>query len=200
MIFGLERFIAIRSAKFVFVDLDDTLIFTHEANYRSYSEACRIYGFDLKSEDLAIRKGMNAEDFLLQIFPQITVPQIASIREWKNQNYSRYFAYTKVNAPLVSAILKIDKKIGVGLITNAKENVARQLLKFHEVSDLFDFVLCAEEVGRPKPDPMIYFKAVRIAGVESSHCVAIEDSEIGIEAATRARIPTIHVDEASSKI
>lgn len=50
----------------------------------------------------------------------------------------------------------------------------------------FDAVVSAEDVAAGKPDPAVYERAAGELGVEPRRCVAVEDSEHGVEAATRA--------------
>jgi len=50
----------------------------------------------------------------------------------------------------------------------------------------FAATVCAEEVGRSKPDPGPYLAAARLLGVPAEHCLAVEDSPTGVLAAERA--------------
>lgn len=50
----------------------------------------------------------------------------------------------------------------------------------------FDVVVTGDQVTEPKPAPDIYIEAARRLRVDPRHCVALEDSEAGILAASRA--------------
>lgn len=50
-------------------------------------------------------------------------------------------------------------------------------------SGLFDVVVCADEVARPKPDPEPYLTAASMLAVDPCRCVALEDSPRGMTAA-----------------
>jgi HAD superfamily hydrolase (TIGR01509 family) len=50
----------------------------------------------------------------------------------------------------------------------------------------FAAVVCGDEVRRPKPHPDPYLRAAELLDVEPRHCVAIEDSPLGIAAAEAA--------------
>ena len=53
-------------------------------------------------------------------------------------------------------------------------------------AECFDTSVFSFEVGSAKPEPHIYLEAARRLEVEPSECVAIEDSDAGILAASRA--------------
>jgi beta-phosphoglucomutase-like phosphatase (HAD superfamily) len=50
----------------------------------------------------------------------------------------------------------------------------------------FDVVVAAEDVAACKPDPEGYQRARRALGLSPEHCMAIEDSLAGLEAARAA--------------
>ncbi len=57
----------------------------------------------------------------------------------------------------------------------------------------FKYLVSGDEVSCPKPDPEIYLKAARNLGLNPEHCVAFEDSFIGIESAKRAGLKCVAV-------
>lgn len=63
----------------------------------------------------------------------------------------------------------------------------------------FDFVLTASDYSRVKPDPEPYLRAVERSGVGREACVAIEDSERGLESAKAAGIRCIVVPSALTR-
>jgi len=57
--------------------------------------------------------------------------------------------------------------------------------------DVFDAVISAETVERGKPAPDVYEYAAETLGVDPADCIAVEDSENGVEAAVRAGVTVI---------
>jgi HAD superfamily hydrolase (TIGR01509 family) len=53
-------------------------------------------------------------------------------------------------------------------------------------SDVFDTIVCGEDVhyGKPYPDP--YLKAVELLSIEKSECMVVENAPMGVESAKRA--------------
>jgi beta-phosphoglucomutase-like phosphatase (HAD superfamily) len=56
-------------------------------------------------------------------------------------------------------------------------------------------IVTADQVARAKPSPDIYFEAARRLGVPPSQCLALEDSEAGIIAASRAGMTTMLIPD-----
>jgi beta-phosphoglucomutase-like phosphatase (HAD superfamily) len=59
----------------------------------------------------------------------------------------------------------------------------------------FDVVVTGDQVVRGKPAPDIYIEAARRLGVEPSKCLALEDSEAGILAASRAGMVSLLIPD-----
>lgn len=62
-----------------------------------------------------------------------------------------------------------------------------------ELSDLFQAILCADDVPRAKPFPDLYLEACRRLNAQPELCVAIEDSPNGILAAKTAGLACIGI-------
>ena len=52
-----------------------------------------------------------------------------------------------------------------------------------KIKDLFDVIVCAEEVTNHKPHPEVFLKAAELLQVHPRNCVVIEDAANGIQAA-----------------
>ena len=55
----------------------------------------------------------------------------------------------------------------------------------------FAVIVCGEDVGRKKPDPEVYQRALGVLQIEGPGAVAIEDSPGGVAAAQAAGVPVI---------
>jgi len=64
----------------------------------------------------------------------------------------------------------------------------------HAISGVtFSAIVAGDQVTHSKPDPEIYLLAAERLGVNPADCVAIEDSPVGVTAASRAGLFTIGV-------
>lgn len=90
---------------------------------------------------------------------------------------------------LVSEVKRLAKK--VALATSADKD----WMKFAAGTrlQLFDELVCVDDVSNPKPDPDVYIEACRRLSLKPEECLAVEDSPNGIRAATSAKIRCILV-------
>lgn len=67
------------------------------------------------------------------------------------------------------------------------------------LTQFFETFLCGNDVSCGKPHPEIFIKAAQKLGYSPDHCVVIEDSFAGIEAAFRAKISCVAVATTRSR-
>jgi HAD superfamily hydrolase (TIGR01509 family) len=78
-----------------------------------------------------------------------------------------------------------DAGIPAGLVTSTHRRLTERALDTIG-RDFFAVTVCGDEVSHPKPHPEPYLLAAQLLGVDPFHCVAIEDSPLGIAAAEAA--------------
>ncbi|WP_323676154.1 HAD family phosphatase [Halorubellus sp. PRR65] len=80
-----------------------------------------------------------------------------------------------------------DAGLPVGLATSSFPQWVAWTLERLGLEDAFDAEVLAPELDEPgKPEPFVYEAAARRLGVAPEHCLVVEDSASGIEAAKRA--------------
>ena len=91
-----------------------------------------------------------------------------------------------------------SKKIQLGLASNAiKKNVTLTLNELG-IHDLFDSIICGDEVNFGKPNPEMFDKTINRFNLKKDNCIIFEDSIEGINAAINAGIDVIGVASSSS--
>lgn len=63
----------------------------------------------------------------------------------------------------------------------------------------FKYIINGDQVKRGKPNPEIYKKVARLAGVKPKDCLVFEDSNIGVRAAYSAGMKVVAVPNAFTK-
>ncbi|WP_206076341.1 HAD family hydrolase [Marinitoga lauensis] len=61
-------------------------------------------------------------------------------------------------------------------ITNGVEKVQQGRSKALNLQNYFEFILTSEKVGKPKPDPLIFYEAAKLSGVPIENSVYIGDN------------------------
>ena len=94
-------------------------------------------------------------------------------------------------------LIQALKKAGyrVGLASNSVRKTVDLMMALSGLAPYLDFTLSNEDVVNPKPASDIYALAVeKLTGLDATQCLAIEDNEKGIRAATGAGLNVLPVD------
>ena len=96
--------------------------------------------------------------------------------------------YEKIMFPHVRETLDYlkDKGYILALASSSKEYEIDNVLKRCDLKDYFKLIISVEVFKESKPNPEIYLTCIKRLNLEAKECVAIEDSEYGIEAAKKA--------------
>jgi HAD superfamily hydrolase (TIGR01509 family) len=86
-----------------------------------------------------------------------------------------------------------ERGVPLGLATNSGREFATRALRSAGLHDVFDAIVSAQDVERPKPAPDVYLEAAARLGVAPADCVALEDSETGVAAARAAGMTVVGV-------
>ncbi|ACL69772.1 HAD family hydrolase [Halothermothrix orenii] len=114
---------------------------------------------------------------------------VSSLIEKQISGNIKYLKSHEVNPiPGVKPLLDelSEKQITTGLASSSPEIYIETVLEELGLKSYFKVTVSGETVARGKPEPDIFEKAARILGVEPPHCVVIEDSKNGVNAAKAA--------------
>jgi len=91
------------------------------------------------------------------------------------------------------ALLERLTSFGMELViaTSATSSEAQAWLEQAGVADLIPLASSADDADRSKPDPDIVQAALRMSGSLAAHSVMVGDTPYDVEAAARARVPSI---------
>lgn len=96
--------------------------------------------------------------------------------------------YEEIMFPHVRETLDYLKYKGyiLALASSSKEYEIENVLKRCDLKDYFKLIISGEVFKKSKPNPEIYLTSIKRLNIEADECVAVEDSEYGIEAAKKA--------------
>jgi HAD superfamily hydrolase (TIGR01509 family) len=176
--------------KAIFWDNDGVLVDTEKLYYRANKETFAKMGIELSEElyiefflkqslgtwHLAQAKGFNKE-------------QIDAFHVERDELYSRLLS-TEMNVitGAEETLKKLYGKFKMGIVTSSKRNHFEIIHQTSKLLKYFDFTLASGNYVKSKPAPDPYIKAIEISGFLKEECIAVEDSERGLQAALNAGI------------
>jgi HAD superfamily hydrolase (TIGR01509 family) len=82
-----------------------------------------------------------------------------------------------------------------GVASSSYKEVTLRKLTLAGIADRFETIVGGDEVPEAKPAPYVYQKAAQQMGVEPQRCLALEDSEPGLQAARAAGLTPFMVPD-----
>ena len=113
------------------------------------------------------------------------------------EHYIRISPFQTALFPDAKEVLAELKKEGYHLhiITNGFKDVQHIKLETSDIKSYFDVILSSEELGVNKPNPVIFKKALEMAGAKAENSTMIGDNlEVDVIGATNVGMHGIHFD------
>jgi mannitol-1-/sugar-/sorbitol-6-phosphatase len=86
------------------------------------------------------------------------------------------------------------ERVPVAVASNSPRWRLDAVLAAAGLGERFSVSVAGDEVARPKPAPDVYLAAATLLDTPPDHCVALEDSPVGIQAAAAAGMRVVAVD------
>lgn len=121
----------------------------------------------------------------------VDIEKARELRTTYNKQYPiDYSKLLKKDAMYLLNYLK-ENHYKIALATSASTKNANDKITQCNLIPYFDAIVNGSEIEKIKPEPDIYLKTMNLLGLTQDECIAIEDSEIGVEAAKRAGMKVI---------
>ena len=183
----------------VIFDLDGLLADTEIISLKVYQELLRYFGIPFTEETYSRDYSGHREEENVQRFldtydlPWNFDQTLDKVYELEAQILAKGVNLKKGAKNLLTYLQK--EGVPIALATSSVESRARMILDSNGILSLFDHLVFAKDVKRSKPYPDIFLKACSDLNVLPENCLVLEDSEAGIEAASRAGIPVICIPD-----
>lgn len=183
----------------VVFDMDGVIFDTENVYLDTWTKIFQKYGYKM-TKDLYVtvmgRGRKNVIETFLKVYGQY-LPIMEMYRE-KDKQIEQAVKMgqvpTKLGALEILKYLK-DSDYKIALATSAKRERAMLQLKKYNIEEVFDVIICGDEITNGKPEPEIFLKAAEKLSINPVNCIVIEDSSAGIKAAYKAKMTGIHVED-----
>jgi len=85
--------------------------------------------------------------------------------------------------------------VPIAVATSSHRELVEQTMASASIRSFFEHIVCGDEVSSGKPSPEIYLTACERIQRSPQHCMAFEDTEIGMSAATAAGLRCVLVPD-----
>lgn len=178
----------------VIFDMDGVIIDSEPIYFEVEQQLFREVGLELTREEHSKYVGRSdlwysvKEKYQLDIDPE----------EISSKEKSRYLDIisTSFDGDPIEGVSELIKELhekGIDLVlasSSEMKNIELVLTKF-ELLDYFDLRISGADLPTSKPHPEIFEKAAKLAETSSQHCLVIEDSANGVQAAKAANMKCV---------
>jgi HAD superfamily hydrolase (TIGR01509 family) len=187
--------------KAILWDNDGVLVETEHLYFQATQHVLQTIGVTLTEADyiqLFLVQGRGA--WHLAEERGIPHSDIENLRNERNALYSERLAQApRLTDGITEVLDALQGKYVMGVVTSSRKDHFDLIHRTTGLLKYFDFVLTADDFSRVKPDPEPYLRAVARSGIDARGCVAIEDSERGLQSAKGAGISCIVVPTALTR-
>ena len=181
----------------IIFDWDGTLADTRRVIVTAFQKSLEKYGCIVSDDFIERRIGIGTKKTILEAFRdcnlRLKVFELEKVATEKIRIQSELTELVRLFDGAIELLENLHGEIGIALATMSNRKVVDKLLLEKDIAKYFDLVVCADEVGNPKPDPEIFLLSAKKLNVNPRDCIVIEDSIFGIKAAKKANMKCIAV-------
>jgi HAD superfamily hydrolase (TIGR01509 family) len=189
----------------VIFDFDDLMVHSaplhFEATRRVFAEHDITYTLD--REVTRSLYGRRIPDVVDILFNHLGVTlEKAHFLARRNRYFIELFESQLTAMPGLADIISLVDGLGLqrALASSGERSYLNAALPHLDLVDFFHTIVSGDDVTRGKPDPEIFLLAARHLKVDPQACVVLEDSTAGIEAAKRAGMTAIGVENPHAPV
>ena len=153
-----------------------------------------------KDETLILQcVGKTAPEIILKILQKYQPEKTHSMDHCKELAQRKNFHYLKnarESLQLYPGVLDglrwlRSQQVPTAIVSNGRRKEILETTEFLGIAPWITEIITRDDVPAHKPDPTPYLYGAAVLGQEPHHCIALEDSPTGLEAALMAKIPSV---------
>ncbi|GAA0076335.1 HAD family phosphatase [Clostridium sp. CTA-5] len=183
----------------VLFDMDGVIFDTERIYLEIWTSVFNKYGYKMTKDVYVTVMGRGREN-VIKTFIDIYGNDLPIMKMYDEKDELLLQIIDAGEVPIKPGAIEIIKSLKengykVALATSAKRNRLDKQLKIGDIKDIFDAIVCGDDVTNAKPDPEIFLDAAQKLSVSPKKCIVIEDSPAGIKAAYNANMVGLHVED-----
>jgi len=179
--------------KIIYFDLDNTILDFDKCEKEALKNLLSLYGLELTEKHISSYSKINNKCWSEYEKGFITKEQLRSKRfdiffktnnieeKSKIDHSNEYLNFLKEKSNFIPGakelLVKLKKdNFKMACLTNGIKEVQESRISKSGLNKYFDFLLTSEEVGTPKPHPLIFYRASEISKIPLNESIYIGDS------------------------
>jgi HAD superfamily hydrolase (TIGR01509 family) len=188
-----------KKIKAILFDMDGVIFDTERIYLEHWIEIFQKYGYTMTQEVYASVMGRGREN-VMRIFKEVFGQDLPILEMYKEKDKMLKQAVEEGKVPMKPGAKEIlsflkNNNFKTALATSAKRDRMLMQLKMANIEAEFDAVICGDDITKSKPNPEIFLMAAQSIGIAPENCAVVEDSSAGIEAAYKAEMLALHVED-----
>ncbi len=178
-----------QSQKTILWDMDGVIIDSASYHFDAWKDTFAKRGKDFTPENFNKFFGTRGDFIIRNIMGSNTSErEIDSMIAEKEDLFRKHITGKAKACPGAIELLTTVKKgnFKQGLVSSAPRENVDLILKELDIEDFFNCITTGAEVRESKPSPDIFTLAADKCGAKPRHCIVVEDSPFGIDAARKA--------------
>jgi beta-phosphoglucomutase family hydrolase len=177
-------------------DMDGTLVESGPLHEIAWKETLIRYELPVNPSLMRSLAGVPTRQTLERVAEATGQPLVAPLDEmnaFKEALVADLAASYVKATPLAELARQHYGRMPMAVGTGAYTAEARAILSHCGIESLFDAVVGADRVARPKPAPDTFLACAEALGCNPADCVVFEDADLGLEAARAAGMSAVDV-------
>jgi HAD superfamily hydrolase (TIGR01509 family) len=190
--------------KAVFFDHDGTLVDSEPTHFRMWQDVLARHGIGLSEQQYkdyyaGVPTVANAVDMASRFAIGESHESLAEAKNAATRAFLSASAFPLMPGASDAIALLLKHGLKLAVVTGAGRNGVQATLRAYALQSMFATIVSGDDVRKSKPAPDCYLLAMERLGLAASECLAIEDTEHGVKAATSAGIASVAVPTVMSR-
>ena len=178
----------------ILFDFNGTLSHDEPLLLSIYQRLFARYGRPLSADDYFDRLAGNTEEVIIGSWLGVDGPLLATLMKERIETYAAEAADgATVTAPVREAVRYAAARVPVAIVSGAFRAEIAPVVEAAGISGELSTIVAADDVERGKPHPEGYLLALERLGLDAARTVALEDTEVGVDAAKDAGLRCLAV-------
>ncbi|WP_158973061.1 HAD family phosphatase [Paraglaciecola sp. L3A3] len=185
-------------------DHDGTLVNSERVHYELWQKVANFYGVTIDEEFYSdVMAGVPTKQNALDVVSHFNLSVSPSVLEKQKLdsviNYLQQQAFPLMPYAKEAIIAAFNAGFTLGIVTAGSKTSVYKTLETYQLTPYISCIVAVEDVQNSKPAPDCYLKAAQHLGKTPQQCVAIEDTQHGMQAAISAGIPCVAIPTPHSQ-